>query len=166
MNSLTSTNLSQQSTVLLAVVGAVCLHRTHGSLTAAHGLRRTPILRPTTGKTVNSPRNRRSYPTVRPQRKARHISVWMYSCDGGKTKFPGFLERYTPQAKARLESALVDFNSGKSHIPPSASAGDAEVKKPGPGNPWVSRTNYQQAHKITNVQCPDGSGGTPEVQIP
>jgi hypothetical protein len=92
--------------------------------------------------------------------------VWMFSCDGGTTKFPGFLERYTPQAKAKMESALADFNSGKSRVPPVPSPGDTEVKKPGPGNPWVSRTNYQEAQKITNVQCPDGSGGTPEVQVP
>jgi hypothetical protein len=91
--------------------------------------------------------------------------VWMFSCDGGKTKFPGFLERYTPQAKARLETALADFKSGKSHIPPAPGPADSEVKKPGPGNPWVSRANYQEAQKITTVQCPAG-GGSPEVQLP
>ncbi len=91
--------------------------------------------------------------------------VWMFSCDGGKTKFPGFLERYTPQAQARIEAATQDFNSGKTHVPPVTNLSDTEVKKPGPGNPWVSRANYQEAQKITNVQCPDGNG-SPEVQLP
>jgi hypothetical protein len=91
--------------------------------------------------------------------------VWMFSCDGGKTKFPGYLERYTPQAKARMESALADFNSGKSHIPPAPNPNDTEVKKPGSGNSWVSRANYQEAQKITTVQCPDGTG-SPESQLP
>ena len=91
--------------------------------------------------------------------------VWMYSCDEGKTKFPGFLERYTPQAKARIESGIKDFNSGKSQTMPKVTPSDTEVKKPGPGNHWVSRANFEEAQKITTIQCPNG-GGSPEVQLP
>jgi hypothetical protein len=91
--------------------------------------------------------------------------VWMYSCDEGKTKFPGFLERYTPVAKARIESAMLDFNSGKTHMAPVVGPGDTEVKKPGPGNPWVSRANYQEAQKIITIRCPAG-GGSAEIQLP
>jgi hypothetical protein len=92
--------------------------------------------------------------------------AWVFSCDGGKTTFVGFLERCTPQAITRLDALQPDYDAGKTHIPPTPTAAETEVKKPGPGNPWVSRANYQQAQKIVNVQCPDGSSGTPEVQFP
>jgi hypothetical protein len=91
--------------------------------------------------------------------------VWMYSCDGGVTKFPGYLERLTPQGLARMEPELADYKSGKTRVPPGVGPTDIEVKKPGPGNSWVNRANYQEAQKITVVQCPAGTG-SPEVQLP
>lgn len=92
--------------------------------------------------------------------------LWLFSCDGGKTNFAGYLERFTPEAKKRLESGLAEFRSGKTQVPPSVGMGDSEVKKPGAEHPWVSRTNVQAASKITKVQCPAGGGDDAEIQMP
>jgi hypothetical protein len=86
--------------------------------------------------------------------------VWMYSCDGGKTKFPGYLERYTPEAKKRIEAARAGGGGAASPAP-----GDVELKKPGAGNPWVSRANSSEAAAVTNVTSPSGSG-EPDVVMP
>ncbi len=82
--------------------------------------------------------------------------AWVFTCDGGKTKFVGYLERYTPKARDRIAQELKEVESGARRGSPSIGPADSEVKKPGADNPWVSRSNYQAAAKITNVQCPDG----------
>lgn len=92
--------------------------------------------------------------------------AYVFSCDGGKTTFVGYLERCTPKGLDRLRPLQADFQVGKSHTAPSPNPDELEVKKPGQSNPWVSRANFRETQKIINVQCPDGSGGTPEVQFP
>jgi hypothetical protein len=81
--------------------------------------------------------------------------VWMCTCDGGKTRFPGYLERCTPTAKVRIEAALSTNTKGAGGGP-SVNLSDIEVKKPGSGNPWVSRANMNEAAKIMHVTCPNG----------
>src|ERR1039458_9705554 len=36
------------------------------------------------------------------------VRVWMFSEDGGKTRFPAYLERFTPQAQARILAQMQD----------------------------------------------------------
>jgi len=83
--------------------------------------------------------------------------VWMFTCDGGRTKLPGYLERYTSQAKKRIEAGLKEHRSGKGPMPPIG-PGDTEVKKPGSGAEWVSSANVAEAAKVTRVTCPGGAG--------
>ena len=90
--------------------------------------------------------------------------VWMYSTDGGKTMFPLYLERYTPDGLARITVACQDFKAGKTHVPPSAGRGDTEIKKPGAGNPWVNRANLAEAQKIIQFNVPPGADV--EVELP
>ena len=90
--------------------------------------------------------------------------AWVFSTDGGKTTFVGYLERYTPQAKERLISELRDFKAGKTHMPPDVRPSDAEVKKPGVGNPWVSRGDMQKAQQILKLNVPASS--SLDVQLP
>ena len=101
------------------------------------------------------------------------VRAWVFTCDGGKTTFVGYLERYTPESHKRLSAALAE-QLGKPDKTPSLTVGptDSEVKKPGPGNPWVTRANAQAA-KVTHVTCPGSSdpgtpdGGTePELVLP
>jgi hypothetical protein len=87
--------------------------------------------------------------------------AWMFSTDEGKTKFVAYLERFTPSAKARLEAEMADFLAGKSHAPPNVGPGDTEVKKPGAGNPWISRSDFAVSTKITEVQVPTGAVAEP-----
>jgi hypothetical protein len=83
--------------------------------------------------------------------------VWMFSCDGGRTKFPGYLERYTPEAKQRFDWIFEKEKALQTHItPPPRSPADIEVKKPGPGNSWVNCANLVAAAMVTEVKCPDG----------
>lgn len=90
--------------------------------------------------------------------------VWMYSTDGGKTMFPVYLERYTPEAKAKISAEYADYKAGKTHVPPNAQPGDTEIKKPGGGNPWVSRGNFAEAQKVLQIPAPPNSDV--EVQLP
>jgi hypothetical protein len=87
--------------------------------------------------------------------------VWMYTCDGGKTRFPGYLERFTPEAKKRMEAARQGKATGASPMP-----GDVEVKKPGAGHAWVSRANTAEAAKVTAVTDPRGGNEEPEIVMP
>lgn len=83
------------------------------------------------------------------------VRVWMFTCDGGKTKFPGFLERLKPDAHKRITAAL---GAGKGpEVLGSLNPGDYEVKKPGGGN-WVSKANFAESSKVTAVTCPGGGG--------
>jgi len=87
--------------------------------------------------------------------------AWVFSCDGGKTRFVGYLERFTPDAKKRIESAKPSSGPGAPVGP-----GDSEIKKPGPGNPWVSRANFAAAAKVQEVVCPPGQSGEPTMVLP
>jgi len=91
----------------------------------------------------------------------------VFSCDGGKTRFVGYLERYTPAAKKRLELANPPASSSSSAIPtPGVVTAETEIKKPGPGNPWVSRANFAKAAKVAQVTVPPGGVGEPEIVVP
>jgi hypothetical protein len=78
----------------------------------------------------------------------------MFSTDGGKTSFVAYLERYTPDGKSRMETALQDLKSGKIKMQPIANPGDIEVKLPGAGNPWVNKSNGADAARIVNAKVP------------
>jgi hypothetical protein len=88
----------------------------------------------------------------------------VFSTDGGKTKFAGYLLRINPGAKARIDSQMQDFKSGRTRSPPNVGVADVEVKRPGAENPWVSRANYAEAGKIMKPECP--ANATLEMQIP
>ena len=91
------------------------------------------------------------------------VRAHLFTCDGGKTKFVGYLEMYTLQDKKMMEDAMA----GKA--PPAAYAGysgQAMVKRPGPGFQWIplmpGTTEFYA--KTVQVTCPEG--GTPERVYP
>jgi hypothetical protein len=90
----------------------------------------------------------------------------MFSTDGGKTKFPAYLERYTPDGRARREQANQDLKAGRIKIVPIANPRDLEVKLPGAGNPWVSRANGTESTKILNAKVPPTTDTEFEVVFP
>ena len=76
----------------------------------------------------------------------------VYSCDGGKTKFVAYLERYTESAKAKMEEFRqqgMDKVDG-AEFERTLKLG-VEVKVPGPG-PWVQQTN-EMAETIMAPTC-------------
>ena len=92
------------------------------------------------------------------------VRAHVFTCDGGKTKFVGYLEMYSPQDKKMMEDAM----SGKA--PPAAYAGysgQAMVKRPGTGpQGWVPLApgTTQFYAQVVQVTCPDGK--TPERVYP
>jgi hypothetical protein len=99
-------------------------------------------------------------PYVAPDGKPAVLAA-VFSCDGGRTKFVGYLMR---SAAAPVEAASQTKMS-------PLGFGPIEVKKPGPNQPWVASpamvpevngarlTPEQQAYAdVVNVTGPPGSG--------
>jgi hypothetical protein len=87
----------------------------------------------------------------------------IFTYDNGSKKFCGYLEKYTPEAKAKLEAAMADARAhGQS--PSSIELfhdhnfmnSACVLKKPGAGNPWIAFTDANVGDVI-NVHSPDGS---------
>jgi hypothetical protein len=81
------------------------------------------------------------------------VRARVFTCDGGKTKFVGYLERYSPEAKAALDK--VKGTRQEAAMLDNIQTGGMEVKKAGPGNRWT-RQMTPEARPILNVRCPDG----------
>jgi hypothetical protein len=84
------------------------------------------------------------------QGKTAHRAA-VFTCDGGKTRFVGYIERYTPEAKKTLEIA----QSGQGVLIPGSAAIESEVKKPG-DQTWVRRNSAAAITKVMRVPCPPG----------
>ena len=92
------------------------------------------------------------------------VRAQVFTSDGGKTKFVGYLERYSPAAKAQLEKSRDALKRGDKNAGPAGpAAGDVEIKKPGAANKWVTRRGPAAAD-VLNVKGP--GGGTPEPVAP
>ena len=78
------------------------------------------------------------------------VHAIVFECNG--KRFVGYLERYTPAArKAILENRAT----------PQTEVAGRELKKPG-DTKWVKSNDFAAVARVTDVQCPDGQGGTPE----
>lgn len=73
--------------------------------------------------------------------------VFVYSVDGGKSQFAGYLQRFNAAAKKQLNQ---NANTPRS-------IGGMEVKKPGPKESWVAR-NTKAGVDVVNVKGPGGQG--------
>jgi hypothetical protein len=82
------------------------------------------------------------------------VRAHVFTCDGGKTKFVGYLESYSPQDKKIMEDTIA----GKRPASPYPGyTGQAMVKKPGMPQfiPLMPQTTTQYA-AVVQVTCPDG----------
>lgn len=92
--------------------------------------------------------------------------VYVFSCDGGKTKFISHLQRYTKDAKAKLEAAMADKNKPmEPGLMEMTQMTGVEVKKPGSGA-WIKQSDYEKARVVTDVKCPDGTLNNIEAVLP
>lgn len=80
--------------------------------------------------------------------------VVLFTAEGGKTQFAGYLQRFDAATKKRLDAGAK--------MPRTISG--VEVKKPGAGGTWTAR-NSKAGMDIVNVKSPTGSG-EPEMVTP
>jgi len=101
-------------------------------------------------------------------------SAYVFSCDGGKTKWVGYLQRYTPDAKKQLEQQQKPQAQPKdSNTPQNVGSAGAEqvalygteIKKPGAGS-WVKQMDFEKARAVTEIKCPDGTTNNLEAAQP
>lgn len=91
------------------------------------------------------------------------VRAHVYTCDGGKTKFVGWLERYTPEGKKQLEAQRARFGDSSFALESEGSSGVREIKKPKTGDKgWVNSSDAS-ASSIIDVKCPDGTTDTLEL---
>jgi hypothetical protein len=91
------------------------------------------------------------------------VRAGIFTYDDGSKKFCAFLEKFTPEAKKQLESAIADAaarGQGPETVTlqrePSFVDSGMMMKVPGGQNLWV-RSSDPNAKKIMAVQSPDGS---------
>ncbi len=92
----------------------------------------------------------------------------VFQCDGGKP-FVSYLQRYTKDAKAKLEAAKnkPPAEGGDMMIYEEVRMNGTEVKKPGTGDTgWVKQADYQRSSEITSPKCPDGTTNNLEPVYP
>jgi hypothetical protein len=88
----------------------------------------------------------------------------VYTYDGGSKQFCGYVEKYTPEAKKRLEASIAE--AVKSGLAPGAAKlfqdhwfmqSAVLVKPPGaPDSKWISQ-NDPTASDVMAIHSPDGS---------
>jgi hypothetical protein len=83
------------------------------------------------------------------------VRAYAFSCDGGKHRWVGYLEKYDEKAKPGAPA-----HEGATDLPPRSAL---LVKRPGAVE-WVSAMDAAAA-RVTNPQCPDGMGSGPVTVV-
>lgn len=92
------------------------------------------------------------------------VRLHLYSCDGGKTTFVGYLQKLPEETLQKYRDKGVDPAS----IDDDELAGDGGwlAKRPGPGN-WVNSQSDPDAFRVVvSVRCPDGETKSSEEVFP
>lgn len=90
------------------------------------------------------------------------VLAHVYSCDGGKTRFVGYLERINPAMKQAFEEARASGDVNELMAQQMT-----EVQKPGDGGTaWVQMQREMAHPDITDVKNPAGQGPAPREIIP
>ena len=90
------------------------------------------------------------------------VLVHLYTCDGGRNPFVGYLER--------LPDGALDVFRARTHFPADrtpeaddvAEVAGSLVKRKGDAD-WVSSTDFEHFQQITTVRCP--AGGAPLQRV-
>jgi hypothetical protein len=91
------------------------------------------------------------------------VFAQIYTYDDGKKQFCGYLSRYTPEAKQRLDAALADAQK-RGAAPGSIAlyqdrnfmSRSTQLKVPGANQPWMTNEEAQEKG-IFSIHSPDGS---------
>jgi hypothetical protein len=94
------------------------------------------------------------------------VRAVVFSGDGGRTTFVGYLQRYSAAAKQQMEAAKQAPKPGGKMVmsAPKQNVAMIEVKKPGDKN-WVDQSSPAGV-AVTRVTAPAGGAGTPEIVTP
>jgi hypothetical protein len=92
--------------------------------------------------------------------------AFVFTCDGGRTKWVGYLERYSDRAKTLMAGMWKKqaATGGPPPVPEGMLQG-IEVAKPGELQ-WVRQSDTARALPIINVHCPDAPGRDAEMVFP
>jgi len=81
------------------------------------------------------------------------VQCHVFTCNKGKTKFVGYLQRYTPKAKARREELIAKRTMvGMEEV----GVNGVEIKLPHTGDRGWVNYNEPRAAFIRDVKCKDG----------
>ena len=89
---------------------------------------------------------------------------WVYTCDGGKTTFAAYLQRYAPDAQKKLQAYADGTQSPDPRVLEQIATMGVEVKRPG-GSNWIS-ASHEQAWEIQQPTCPGGGSDRPQLVPP
>ena len=85
------------------------------------------------------------------------VRVHYFSCDGSKTKFAGWLEMYSPEAKNALDAAEHDTKGNlKDRSVLNALGWDSTPMVKRPGDPRWFKRHEKQYDEVTTPKCPAG----------
>ena len=87
---------------------------------------------------------------------------YVYTCDGGRTKFVGYLERYTPGGKDYVAAEMK--RTGR--FDPANAFMHLEVRRPGSADVGWVKINTPAGRVVTDVKCPRGSSKRPQIVSP
>src|SRR5262245_16299218 len=102
------------SVVVVALAGAVGFYFFRSAGQSGSGGKQTDYFTIDDGKTWFPDDGNKLSPFMKDGKPAYRVYVW--TCDGGKTKFVSNLERYTDEAKTAIEQA----KSGRGQVDPGA----------------------------------------------
>jgi hypothetical protein len=80
----------------------------------------------------------------------------VFTCDGGKTTWVGYLERYTPEKLQQIQNSTSAPDQAQSMTKMQSSMRGIQIKRPGDLN-WTDCGDIGRSIRITDVRCPDGS---------
>jgi hypothetical protein len=90
--------------------------------------------------------------------------AYVFTCDGGKTRFVAFMSRYTPEAQRKMEEQRRSKEPPELGVIDRIMTSGTEVKRPGEDK-WVRASNPLAAD-VRKPKCPDGSDKVPQPVLP
>jgi hypothetical protein len=82
--------------------------------------------------------------------------VHVFTCDGGKTKINGYLQRLSPLGKEKMKALRESQKKNPGKLPgldPQLTA-NIEIKRPG-DKEWIKQSDVARAQVVLDVRCPD-----------
>jgi hypothetical protein len=79
------------------------------------------------------------------------VRAYVYTCDGGKTKYVAYLERFSAAAKTQMEKMIAEGKVTPIELAPVSFAG-SQIKLPKAPN-WIPQSNPNST-QIMDAPCP------------